>query len=265
LLTRLSRHGYATVAPLLTGLDHQLSVAAVLGAAMPGEVFADDPVHPSAVVVHSPEGTFVGGNPETAGLAAEIREHLAGVLLGGTAEHMVVSFDHEGWSALSPALAPDLTCSAVPRRHYLHQAGQPRKDPVPPPGYRIVPIDAALLQHRQVPGHLREWMASNWGGEDGFLARGFGSAALYGEVIASWSLADCIIAGHAEIGIHTAPEHRRRGLATAVAAAAVAIAIDRKLTQVGWHCHDDNRGSYRTAEKVGFTLHRRYQFFAYRR
>jgi RimJ/RimL family protein N-acetyltransferase len=265
LLTKLSRHAYAMVAPLLAGFDHQLSVAAVIGAAMPGEVFVDDPVHPSAVVVHSPEGTFVGGTPANADFVAELREHLAGALVHGHIKNLVLSFGHEGWSALSSVLAPDLTCFAVPRRHYLYQAGQSRQDPNPPPGYRIAPIDAALLQRRQVPGHLREWVASNWCGEDGFLAHGFGAVALRGEIIASWSLADCVIAGRAEIGIHTAPEHRRRGLATQVAAAAVAIAIDRRLSQVGWHCNDDNPGSYRTAESVGFTLHRRYRIFAYRR
>jgi len=129
LLTKLSRHAYATVAPLLTGFDHQLSVAAVLGAAMPGEVFVDDPVHPSVVVVHSPEGTFVGGTPANADFVAEIREHLAGALVPEPVGDLVLSFDHEGWSALSPMLAPDLTCFAVPRRHYLYQAGQL---PVPP-------------------------------------------------------------------------------------------------------------------------------------
>jgi RimJ/RimL family protein N-acetyltransferase len=76
------------------------------------------------------------------------------------------------------------------------------------------------------------------------------------------NLADCIVAGRAEIGIETAPEHRRRGLATQVTAAAVAMAFDRGLTEVGWHCNDDNTGSYRTAESVGFRLARRYDLLA---
>jgi len=264
LLTKLSRHAYAMVAPLLTGLDHQLSVAAVLAGAMPGEVFVDDPVRPSAVFVHSPEGNFVGGDPTNVLFGTDLREHLAATFVPERVGDLVLSFDHDGWPPVAQMIAPDLVLFAVPRRHYLYRGEQPRPRPNPPPGYRIAPIDAALLQHRQVPSHLRSWMDSNWGGEDGFLAHGFGAAALHGEVIASWSLADCIIADRTEIGIHTAPEHRRRRLATQVAAAAVAIAFDRGLTQVGWHCNDDNPGSYRTAESVGFTLQRRYHIFGYR-
>ncbi|MET9023389.1 GNAT family N-acetyltransferase [Actinopolymorpha sp. NPDC004070] len=262
MLTRLSRHAYATVAKLLTGFDHQLSVAAVLAGAMPGDVFVDDPVRPSAVFVHSPEGNFVGGDPADVRLIAGLREHLAATIMPERDEDLVLSFDHDGWPPAAQVIMPDLDVFAVPRRHYVHR--KPRPQPNPPPGYRIAPIDATLLQHRQVPSHLRNWMGSNWGSEDAFLAHGFGAAALRGEDLASWSLADCIVADRAEIGIHTAPEHRRRGLATQVAAAAVAIAFDRGLTEVGWHCNDDNVGSYRTAESVGFTLQRRYRIFGYR-
>jgi RimJ/RimL family protein N-acetyltransferase len=266
MLTRLSGDACAVVAPLLTGLDHQLSVAAVLTGAMPGAVFVDDPVRPSAVFVHSPEGNFVGGDPTNARFVADLREHLAATFVPERDGDLVLLFDHDGWQSVAQAIAPDLVILAVPRRHYLYRGEHPRPRLNPPPGYRIAPIDAALMRLlRQVPSQLRDWMDGNWGGEDGFLARGFGTAALHGEVIASWSLADCIVADRAEIGIHTAPEYRRRGLASQVASAAVAIAFDRGLTQVGWHCNDDNAGSYRTAEAAGFTLQRRYQLFAYRR
>ncbi|HKD89534.1 MAG TPA: GNAT family N-acetyltransferase [Streptosporangiaceae bacterium] len=262
MLTELSRQAYATVAPLLTGLDHQLSVAAVLAGVMPGEVFVDDPGRPGAVFVHSPEGNFIGGDPSDRSIA-DVREHLATTFVPERDGDLVLSFSHDGWP---PArVAPDLTHFAVPRRHYLYRAKQPRPRPNPPPEYRIVPIDATLLRQLQVPSHLRSWMDSNWGSEDGFLTRGLGAAALHDDVIVSWSLADSIVADRAEIGIRTAPEHRRRGLATQVTAAAVAIAVDHGLTQVGWHCNDSNPGSYRTAEAVGFTMQRRYRLFAYRR
>jgi RimJ/RimL family protein N-acetyltransferase len=264
-LAKLSRHSYAMVAPLLTGLDHQLSVAAVLAGAMPGDVFVDDSVRPGAAFVHSPEGNFVGGDPTSAGFVADLREHLAASFVPERDGDLVLSFDNDGWLAAAHVITPDLVQFAVPRRHYLYRGKQPRPQPGLPPGYRIQPIDAALLQHQHLPSQLRSWMDSNWDGEDGFLAHGFGAAALQSEVIVSWSLADCILGERTEIGIHTAPDHRRRGLATQVAAAAVAIAFDRGLNEVGWHCNDDNPGSYRTAESVGFTLRLRYDMFGYRR
>jgi RimJ/RimL family protein N-acetyltransferase len=61
-----------------------------------------------------------------------------------------------------------------------------------------------------------------------------------------------------EIGIRTAPDHRRRGLGGAAAAAAVDDALAHGFAMVGWHCPEENVGSIRTAEKVGFRLEREY-------
>ena len=121
-------------------------------------------------------------------------------------------------------------------------------------------IDADLLARPglDVPDHVASWMRSNWGSAEAFFAHGFGFATLHEEAIVSWSLADCVSRGQAEIGIHTRPEYRRRGLATITAAAAVDYALGRGLAAVGWHCNADNHGSIGVAEAVGFTLERRY-------
>lgn len=262
MLTQLARPESARVAPLLSGLDHQLSVAAVLAGTMPGLVLVDDAARANAVFLHSPEGNFVGGEP-TNGFVTDLRAHLAGAFVPERDGDLVISFDHEGWTSSAPRIAPDLTLSTVPRRHYLFRAEQPRPRPEPPAGYRLVPIAADLLRRRQVPAHLRGWIDSNWGGEDAFLAGGFGAAAVHGDMIAGWSLADCAAGDRTEIGIRTAPEHRRRGLATQVAATAVGIALDRGFREIGWHCDEDNAGSYRTAETSGFTLQRRYHHIVF--
>lgn len=252
----------ADAAPLLAGLGHQLSVAAVLAGTMPGVVLVDDAVKPNSVFVSSPEGIFIGGD-STEAFAADVRERLAATYVLERDGDLVVSFDHDGWDRLAAAIVPELAMFRVRRRHYLLRTDQPRRRPSPPPEVRIVPISAALLRHPRLPDHVRSWIDGNWGGEKVFLARGFGVAAVQDERIVSWSVADCVLADHAEIGIHTVPEYRRRGLATQVTAAAVRDAFDRGLTQVGWHCNEDNPGSYRTAEAVGFTLHRRYDYVAY--
>jgi RimJ/RimL family protein N-acetyltransferase len=262
LLTRLSQSAYDKAAGLLTGLDHQLSARAVLAGVMPGVVFVDDPMQPSAVFLHSPEGNFVGGDSNNHSFVTDLRAHLAAVFDAERDGDLVLSFDHEGWRPVAEAIVPQLFLFEVPRRHYVYRGERPRLASDLPPGYRIAQIDAAFLERQQVPGHIQDWMDGNWGGPETFLAHGFGVAALQGEAVVSWSLADCIVADRAEIGIHTAPEHRRRGLAAQVTAAAVAVAVDHGLTEIGWHCNEDNPGSYRTAESVGFKLERRYHFLA---
>jgi RimJ/RimL family protein N-acetyltransferase len=74
----------------------------------------------------------------------------------------------------------------------------------------------------------------------------------------SWSLADCIVGDACEIGIHTAEDYRRQGLATLTAAATVDGCLARGLTAIGWHCDVDNLGSRGVAERVGFRHERDY-------
>ncbi|WP_161606091.1 GNAT family N-acetyltransferase [Microlunatus speluncae] len=263
MLTEVHGRAAAKAAPLLAGLDHQLSVAAVLAGTMPGVVLVDDAADPRAVFVHSPEGNFVGGDPTGTPFVADLRAHVAATFDPERDGGLVLSFDHDGWGRWAREIVPGPAPVVVPRRHYLLHPGPSRPRPDPPAGYRLVPIDAELLCRPGLPDHVRRWIAGNWGGEEAFLAQGFGVVARLGDDFAGWSVADCAVGDRAEIGIHTAPAHRRRGLASQVAAAAATIAFDRGLSEVGWHCNEDNPGSWHTAESAGFTLRRRYRFFVY--
>ena len=84
---------------------------------------------------------------------------------------------------------------------------------------------------------------------------------MHEQQVVSWSIADCVSGERCEIGIHTLPEYRRQGLATITAAAAVDFAFSHGFKVVGWHCDDDNVGSWKTAEKVGFFKERDYVFY----
>ncbi len=56
-----------------------------------------------------------------------------------------------------------------------------------------------------------------------------------------------------ELGIGTAEEHRRRGLATLSGSAVIRGAVSRGITEIGWHCYAMNAASVATAERLGFT------------
>jgi hypothetical protein len=68
----------------------------------------------------------------------------------------------------------------------------------------------------------------------------------------SWSITDCISGDRCEIGIYTVPEYREKGLAKLTVAATVEQCLASGLVEVGWHCAEDNVGSWKVAEKVGF-------------
>jgi RimJ/RimL family protein N-acetyltransferase len=112
-----------------------------------------------------------------------------------------------------------------------------------------------------IPEHVTGWMVNNWGSSDRFLRDGFGYLTVRAGEAVSWSLCDCASGDLCEIGIHTAPAYRRRGLASVTAAAAVEHALSHGFTMVGWHCPEDNLGSIGTAEKVGFQRERNYRAY----
>ncbi|MBX0331372.1 GNAT family N-acetyltransferase [Oscillochloris sp. ZM17-4] len=93
---------------------------------------------------------------------------------------------------------------------------------------------------------------------------GFGFALFDGSEPVSWCLADCAVDARCEIGIHTHPDYRRRGLATIVVAATIAHALAAGYDEVGWHCSEDNQGSQGVAEQVGFTLTHRFHALGWR-
>jgi RimJ/RimL family protein N-acetyltransferase len=84
-----------------------------------------------------------------------------------------------------------------------------------------------------------------------FERGGFGYGAVTSQAIASWCLTVFAAGDAYELGLATAPEHRGRGLATAVAAACISECLSRSATP-HWQCEEANPASMRIAEKVGF-------------
>jgi RimJ/RimL family protein N-acetyltransferase len=265
-ISELPAEAFETARPVFgPETAYNLIISAVLDGSSPGRVWVDDPGDPRAAFLWSAEGWYVDGEPSPAFAGALnhliMTEIKAAVLEAGQSEFFL---DYEGadWAAQEAAIfagAPSILRN--PRRHYICQAVRVDWRALLPEGHEVARIDRALLARPSldVPDHVHHWMRSNWGSAEAFFARGFGFATLHDDAIVSWSLADCISRGQAEIGIHTRPEYRRRRLATITAAAAVEYALGSGLDAVGWHCNEDNAGSIGVAEKVGFTLERRYR------
>jgi RimJ/RimL family protein N-acetyltransferase len=132
--------------------------------------------------------------------------------------------------------------------------------------FAILPIDPPLLANTDlsIPDHIPAWITSNWGSTEAFMKHGFGFTVMHQNHLVSWSLADCISGNRCEIGIHTLPEYRRQGLATHTAAATVDYALQHGFTHIGWHTSEDNIGSIKVAEKVGFTRSTDYTWYLFK-
>jgi len=265
----LEKQDYPRVRDLYRPLDFHLASAAVLEGNNPGWVWVDDPAAPQTSFMISPEGCYLAGKPGNDSFNRALNAAIqTGKILGPDIPLVLVLASDDWITALSTVGQPRKVIP-IARRHYVYPASPP--DPLSnqvgegekaglPDGFTLHRLDAALLERPglTIPEHIRGWISNNWGSTEAYLRDGFGFATLYGNEIVCWSLADCVSTLGCEIGIHTAPDYRRRGLAAITAAAAVDHALARGLPRVGWQCSEDNPGSWGTAEKVGFTLERCY-------
>ena len=260
MLTKRPATDYAQVR-LLFGdlLDFNLIVPAALAGSTPARLYADDALQHALLITC--EGSFIAGDPGNEDFAAALRDLFAQLLADGFEAFYLEMFP-AGWEdRLSSLLGGPIW--RIPRLHYLCTELRYDWQRHVPAGYEVRPIDGDLLENLPIPEHITGWIASNWGDAPTFLANGFGFCTVHAGQIVSWSLADCIWGDACEIGIHTHPDYRRRGLAALTAAAAVNHAFDRGLKVVGWHCNVDNAGSIGTALKVGFEKERDYTHHVY--
>lgn len=245
----LSRGRYPAVRGLAADLSIcNLSVAAVLAGTAPGRIWVDDPDHPRAVLIRSPEGHYLAGNAEHAGYYAAIKDALP----------------HDAYLILDPPAWADVLdqiwVNRVARRHsrlhfVLRSFHLPHWRDLLPSGYQMATLDRDLLARttRKNHGLVAEWVAG-WHSTGDFLRNGFGYCVICGDTIASWCIADTVLGARCEMGVTTDAGHRRRGLATVVVSAAMEACLERGFTEIGWHCLRSNAGSIAVATKVGFGI-----------
>jgi tetratricopeptide (TPR) repeat protein len=80
----------------------------------------------------------------------------------------------------------------------------------------------------------------------------------------SWATVDFVTKGSGDLGFETLPEFRKRGLGSAVAAAALEHSLNLGI-EVHWTCAADNVGSQKTAHKLGLIYDQDYTMYLFAR
>jgi GNAT superfamily N-acetyltransferase len=267
MIDELDQQDYEKVRPLFRALEFHLTSAAVLDGQNPGRVFVDDLARPQSAFMFSPEGCYLAGNPDQVFNRA-LNDVLHGSVLGEPVEALGFICSSASWvEQLAVVLDPHQPIKIL-RRHYVCRELKYDWRANVPDGFAVHRIDEALLSRPglRIPDHIKGWMENNWGSTADFMQRGLGFVTTHTDAVGtvqvvSWSLADCRSGDACEIGIRTVEPYRRRGLATITAAAAVNEALSSGFSRVGWQCSEDNWGSIRTAEKVGFERERDYTLY----
>jgi RimJ/RimL family protein N-acetyltransferase len=264
MIYELDRTDYDEVRDLYEPFRYHLSSFAVLDANNPGKVFVDNRAAPLSSYMYSPEACYLTGSPDNEAFNRALnRAIFSRVAMGGNDAAPSFVLASDAWSARLKVICDPRPPLVLARRHYICRELAFDWRANLPDGFTVQIVDETLLNQPglKMPDHIPSWIQNNWGSTAVFFEKGFGVVTLHDNKVVSWSMADCVSGDACEIGIHTDPEYRRRGLAAITAAAAVDYAQSHGLPTVGWQCGEDNPGSIRTAEKVGFKLERYYTMY----
>jgi len=272
-MIRLRPKQFSQAVPLFAGMaEWNVYVTAVLQQTSPGRVYVDNLETPRSGFAISIDCAYLVGDPNNSAFNEALKAELFTTLMAGDRVNpddpeLVICVDSTDWELTLADILGEWRWPPIWGSNHYYRFAQPRLDwrAALPTGYAIARLDAQLLamQGGRLPQHIVDSIRIGWQGEPNFLQNGFGFVALHGEEIVCWCLADVTVGEACEIGIQTAPAHRRRGLATAVVAATVDYCQQAGFKQIDWHCGADNPGSIGTAVNAGFELERPYNFYIF--
>lgn len=247
---------------------------AVVDGVVDGELWSDRHDDQRAFHAVHPCGMSLVWGPDVASVADDVARHLRERAARGVGEWLQVEprWDGLDWDGMLDAVplaryaaAGDGSFGdrafAVVRRTRLNFAFEPSAFAA---RAHACADDAGWVVRRAVAAD-HAWQGSTvpggfWPDARAFLAHGGGWVVEVDGVGAAIAFCSFRVADDVEIGIETIPAFRRRGLARVVAAAMIDDLVAAALTPV-WSCREDNVGSLRLAESLGFAVSRRLPYF----
>ena len=177
---------------------------------------------------------------------------------------LILTCQPEDWGGHLPTIFAGRVPVPMQRRHYVCSEVQFDWRAGLAEGVNVRPVEEGLLRDRnlRVPDDVVE-IIRNWRSLSGPGFQDYGFVAVLGDEVASWATVDAIAGGVGDLGFFTQPRYRRRGLGTAVTAAALEHGLDQGLAAVNWTCAEDNVASVRTAEKLGLQRQADYTLYTF--
>ena len=239
-MIRLPSASYAAVRALMRGSEirsHLTFVHAVLEGRHEATVFADRLDEPSRVLVCGTSGFWFPFGAADAAFLADLDAP-------DVDNAWIYATTREWKSALD-------TLDVEPSRRigYSSDRAAPASDTVPD-GYEVRVIDRYWAD-RFTDG-IDPWVLGIWGGAERFVNKSFGVAATHDDRVVAIGAACAIGGGEAEIEAGTDPDHRKKGIGTAVCSRFITEARRRSL-EPAWSCAAGNAPSMALAARLGLT------------
>ncbi len=225
----------------------------------PGSIYVDNIQHPKSAFLISPESQFLAGDYHNKSFNNSLRKLLISQIFKDE-YFLYLHVFPTAWENLLESIIKKRLPIKVDRRHYICKKVKINRKNQIPKGYSIQRLTKKLLTKKDliIPKHVKTWIKGNWSSINNFDKIGFGYCTMHKNKIVSYCIGDCRSGNECEMGIHTLPEYRKQGLAVLTVAATVDYCLSNGFKKAGWHCNEDNYGSRKTAEKVGFRLERKY-------
>jgi GNAT superfamily N-acetyltransferase len=267
--TLLNKEDYGKVRALFAPLEaYQPMCAAVLEGIWPGKIWADDPHDPgSAMLLTFLSGggaawCFLAGSPDDDEFNAFLNTTLfKDKVAGKDVGVFLFTCSPEDWNGHLDVVGNPRQPAPMFRRHYVcHQLTYDWRRGLPD-GYAILPMEIGMLKRDdlQIPSQVKttlgKWMSVK---DDRF--RDYGFVVVHEDQVAAWATVDFVVAGAGDLGFETLPAFQKRGLGSAVAAAALEHGLQMGI-EVHWTSAEDNIGSQRTAQKLGLLNERDYTMY----
>ena len=256
MIYELDKNDFEKIRVVFSDPKTHVAVYATLEGNLPGRIFVDDVVRPSAAFIWNEiRYGFLAGDPNNDAFVVSLSQLLSEKLFPEARDShdpTLVLFPYpQSWETKVGAITKGYSPIPLQRCMYTFNPGnfhgQNRKDNIPD-GFRIQRIDAQFLSSG---GDLEEEIDFLWGSVDRFLSNGFGFCLLNGNTVVSACFSVFVSGNKREISITTHPEYRKQGFATLTASVYIEHCLRNNLEPV-WQCWKDNAASVRLAEKLGF-------------
>jgi len=241
-----------------------LFAEAVIEHKIAGEIFVNDPDNPQTYYIIHPYGmTLLLGDSDNKEFNDYFRDYaLNSNNIRGRHEWMQAFPDT--WSNVLPKLFGDKLITSSNNKEqqvrgiielntrvnfkFNEEDFLRLRKPVVDNDIKIVRTDRQVF--REMPGSVVP--ACFWNTEDDFMKNGIGFSLYYKNKLASTAYSSCINDRQLELGIETVSEFRSKGFAQYACQALIEYCIKNKYEPI-WACRLENTGSFKLAQKVGFT------------
>jgi len=254
----LKRSESLKVLPLFKEPHLSLVIPSIAECNTPGRIWVDDPISPrTAFIWNMAHSFYLVGSPDDEGYNSAVEGLMHEQIIPEARKRELYIFKLYGSLEVWQAILKSFLFKKIERKARRFYAFKRRGVDGPrgeiPYGFAMKRIDARFFRdyNLKYSNGLVDELSSSWDSLDDYLQRGFGFALVHGEEVACWCAAEDVSKNKCGIGIETIPKYQRRGFATLTACTFVDHCASNGIAP-HWDCWDDNIGSIRVAEKVGF-------------